>query len=180
MENWYPIRLLNIEGKARSVFFETRQERKTALLEIIAAQGFENQLDQYYIFESLSDCSSNPVNLAVHKNTGVKVAIKTILSKTYLRLAKENGISEASAMGLCKKSKYIAKLVEEFMIADKSYIVTKYVESGDLLTYLESKGVDRLPEAEVRDLFKQIATAVAACHEVNVSHRDIKHLNVLI
>lgn len=61
-----------------------------------------------------------------------------------------------------------------------TYIVTKFVKSGDLLSYMEKLGVDRLPEAMARVFIKQIAIAVATYHAEGVAHRDLKHLNILV
>lgn len=118
--------------------------------------------------------------MAVHKITGAKVAIKQIVTKDYNRLSCENGISEAAAMRLCSKSKQTVSLVEDFTVGKHTYIVTKFIKTGDLLAYLESMDVNRVPEHFARSLFKQIVQAVATCHSQGVVHRDIKHLNVLI
>jgi serine/threonine protein kinase len=91
-----------------------------------------------------------------HRITGVKVAIKEMESAKYLRMTKENGISEGDAMELCSASSHIVGLVEEFTLGSKTYLVSKFINGGDLLSYLSNKGVDRLPEAEACFLFKQV------------------------
>ena len=83
------------------------------------------------------------------------MAIKVIETETYKRLKRENGISEGAATkSCCNKSPYVVQLVEEFRLGYQTYIVTKFVKGGDILSYLKSKGVNRLPEAEARQLFK--------------------------
>lgn len=138
------------------MFFATRKERKTAILAVLAAQGFESQLAQYKIISTLSNSSSNPVSLASHKLTGIKVAIKTVASKDYARLTIENGISEAAAMGMFQKDSNTASLIEEFTIGNQTYIVTKFVKTGDLLSYLDERNINKLSEPEARSLFRQI------------------------
>ena len=49
-------------------------------------------------------------------------------------------------MLLCKQSPYIIPLIDEFTHEDKVYIVTKYARGGNLLNYLNGRGVTRLPE----------------------------------
>ena len=147
---------------------------------MLSAQGFENQLDQYEILSTLSSTSSNPVSLAVHRTIGIKVAIKSVKTKDYVRLTMENGVSEAGAMGKFQKNNNTAYLIEEFSHGKLTYIVTKFVKTGDLLCYLEGLGVDRLSESDARQLFKQIVTGVAEYHSAGIVHRDIKHLNILI
>ena len=68
---------------------------------IIQAQGFENQLDQYEVHHAIGEGSCNPVWFGCHRITGIKVAIKVMESAKYIRMTKENGISEGDAMELC-------------------------------------------------------------------------------
>ena len=46
---WYPLKMVLPQSKSRSVFFESRSQRRKALSTILEAQGFENQLEQYEI-----------------------------------------------------------------------------------------------------------------------------------
>ena len=143
-------------------------------------QGFQNQLDQYEITGSLSEDSANPVYLAKHRITQQKVAIKVIPQEKYSRLRKENGVSEAQAMESCQKSQHITKLIEEIRQDDKTFLVTKFVKNGDLLNFLETKGLEKLPESETRELISQIAAGLKEIHSQGLVHMDIKHLNILI
>lgn len=70
-----------------------------------------------------------------HKFTNLKVAIKTIDILEYVRLQKENRISEVDAMVLCQDSDFIVKFIEKFTLDDQVYIVTKFAPGGDLLNY---------------------------------------------
>ena len=49
-------------------------------------------------------------------------------------------------MTLCKQSPYIIPLIDEFEQEDNIYLVTKYARGGNLLNYLNGRGVTRLPE----------------------------------
>jgi len=67
----------------------------------------------------------------------------------------------------------------DFMSTDrKYYIVTEYVDGGDLWDFVTS--VDRLPEATAKNLFKQLITAVQHMHSRGIGHRDIKPENILV
>jgi len=77
-------------------------------------------------------------------------------------------------------SSHIVGLVEEFTLGSKTYLVSKFINGGDLLSYLSNKGVDRLPEAEARVLFKQVVKGVKDCHAKGIVHRDLKHMNILV
>ena len=73
-----------------------------------------------------------------------------------MRMMRENSISEGEAMELCSTSSHVVGLIEEFTLGSKTYLVTKFINGGDLLSYLNNKGVDRLTETEARVLFKQV------------------------
>ena len=77
-------------------------------------------------------------------------------STKYMRMTRENSISEGEAMELCSTSSHVVGLIEEFTLASETYLVTKFINGGDLLSYLSNKGVDRLTETEARVLFKQV------------------------
>ena len=72
------------------------------------------------------------------------------------------------------------QLVEEFQQEGQTFIVTKFQQGGDLLSYLKRLGVNSLPEYRARHIFAQLAKGVREVHVQNIVHRDIKHLNVFI
>ena len=129
---------------------ESRRVRRDLITAIQAAQGFSSPLDQYRIEESIGEGSCNPVWVGVHKTSGVRVAIKAMDTKKYQRLATENQVSEGNAMYLCQGSTQVINFIEEFQMQGQTYIVTKFARGGDLLSYLTSLGVDRLPENTAR------------------------------
>ena len=61
------------------------------------------------------------------------VVIKSIEKAKYERLQKEDLVSEAEALELCKESVYIIKLIEKFNYKGDIYLVTKFACGGDLL-----------------------------------------------
>ena len=85
----------------------------------------------------------------MHKNSGVRVAIKAMETSSYKRLSTENAVSEGDAMYACQGSTKVVKLFEEFTMQNKTYLVTKLARGGDLLGYLSALGLDRLPEERV-------------------------------
>lgn len=48
------------------------------------------------------------------------------------------------------------KIIEEFKLRGKVYLVTKLANGGDLLSYLAAQGEDKLPEIRVRELMHQL------------------------
>ena len=83
-------------------------------------------------------------------------------------------------MSLCQDSNYVVNFIEQFVINDKIYIVTKFVKGGDLLEYLSALNVNRLPEHQSLVIFKQIAEGVRDIHEAGIVHRDLKYKNIFV
>lgn len=87
-------------------------------------------------------------------------------------------LNEAECLHECRGHNNIVDFVD-FMSTDrKYYIVTEYVDGGDLWDFVTS--VDRLPEATAKNLFKQLITAVQHMHSRGIGHRDIKPENILV
>ena len=85
-------------NKSRTVFLESRCLRANHLAAILRAQGFQNQLDQYVVEETIGEGSCNPVWVGYHRTSRLRVAIKAVETEKYRRLTRENQISEGSAM----------------------------------------------------------------------------------
>eukprot|EP00808_Paulinella_micropora_P024763 g50916.t1 len=62
---------------------------------------------------------------------------------------------------------------------DKSiYVVTEYVNGGELFDYLLERG--KLPRHRVLSILAQLVAALEHCHALSVCHRDLKPENVLM
>ena len=51
-------------------------------------------------------------------------------------------------------------------------------ENGDLLDYINSRRY--LPEPEAKHFYRQMSSAIAYCHSVNIIHRDLKCENIML
>lgn len=91
------------------------------------------------MINTIGEGSCNPVYVAKHKITGLKCAIKVMETAKCHKSRNENGISEVTAMELCQNSQNVASLIESFTHENRTYIVTKFYKTGDLLAYLESQ-----------------------------------------
>lgn len=83
-------------------------------------------------------------------------------------------------MTMCSPSKNLVALVESFEHEGQVFIVTKYAKGGNLLSYLNDKGLDCLEEARAKHVIRQIAQGVADMHSNGFVHRDLKHLNIFM
>jgi tRNA A-37 threonylcarbamoyl transferase component Bud32 len=58
------------------------------------------------------------------------------------------------------------------------FLVMELLDGVDLATYLQRKGV--LPEAEIREIFRQMCHALRLAHEAGIVHRDLKPPNIFL
>ena len=115
---------------------------------------------------------------AQHSETGTAYALK-VLNKDYLV---QRGMVDQvkTEIAILKRIKhpFIANMHEIMSSREKIFLVMELVTGGDLFDKIAVQGP--LKEDEGRDLFGQILTAVAHCHDNGVCHRDIKPENVLM
>lgn len=115
---------------------------------------------------------------AQHSETGTAYALK-VLNKDYLV---QRGMVEQvkTEIAILKQIKhpFIVNMHEIMSSRDKIFLVMELVTGGDLFDKIAVQGP--LKEGEGRNLFGQILTAIAHCHDRGVCHRDIKPENVLM
>jgi serine/threonine protein kinase len=71
----------------------------------------------------------------------------------------------------------IVSVLDHVRVGDHTALVLEHVEGGDLRALLAQ---GPLPSAVALDLFRQVASALAAAHAAGLVHRDLKPSNVLI
>ncbi|CAE6412490.1 unnamed protein product [Rhizoctonia solani] len=152
-------------------------------------------LGDYVLTKTLGAGSMGKVKLAVHTPTGQKLAIKIVprvsthsssTPMTASQLAKAQAkdaskeirhIREA-ALSMLLYHPYICGMREIITHPGHYYMVTEYVDGGQMLDYIISHG--RLRERAARKFARQIGSALEYCHKNNVVHRDLKIENILI
>ncbi|KAK0655964.1 hypothetical protein B0T16DRAFT_424640 [Cercophora newfieldiana] len=72
----------------------------------------------------------------------------------------------------------IIQLLDIWENRQEIYIVTEYVEKGDMFGFINWNG--RLEEEEAMLYFRQIMSALEYCHSLNICHRDLKPENILL
>lgn len=141
--------------------------------------------DSYDVLNKLGDGAFSSVFLAVHKPTGIHVAIKII--------KKPNPNSDDTSH---HKSKYsdvireveilkslnhpnIVKLFEFFEDETNFYFVQELCEHGTVAQYIMEYGSSEGPE--IKKIFLQLINALYYLHEVvGILHCDIKAENILL
>ncbi len=124
----------------------------------------------------LGEGSSGRVSLAVHRLTGMNVAVKTIMRSECERQMMDFPPLEIALLKALNHEN-ICQLYHVIFTAQAVHLV---LERGDedLLDYSLEKGA--LPEAEVSFLFCQILRAVSYMHSCGITHRDLKLENILL
>ena len=132
----------------------------------------------YMIGKQLGKGAFGKVYLALHRLTGLKVAIKAI-DKSIIQdeRTRRKVFQEVYVM---KKINHpnVIRLLEVFESKRHLMIVLEYCGGGDLLQLVKSRG--QLTETEGKHIFSQVINGVQACHIKNIIHRDIKLDNLLI
>ena len=132
----------------------------------------------YEIGAEIGSGSFGTVNIAEHRTTGEKVAVKCI-SKS--RIQKSNmGSQVKKEITTMKKLDHpnIVRIKEVLMSNSHLYLVLEYAGGGELFSKIATRG--KLSENLARRYFRQIMEAVSFCHSQYICHRDIKPENVLL
>ena len=87
----------------------------------------------------------------------------------------------ANEVGLLKAlagSKHVVRLHDVISDLGNIYLVMELCRGGELMSVISQSR--RMTERAVASMFRQVASAVADCHQLGIAHRDIKLENVLI
>ncbi|KIK64112.1 hypothetical protein GYMLUDRAFT_95016 [Collybiopsis luxurians FD-317 M1] len=153
-------------------------------------------LGDYTLSKTLGAGSMGKVKLATHNMTGEQLAVK-ILPRVNPTVPPTNGATpdavarqaskdaskeirtlREAALSMLLHHPYICGMREMIVHQHHYYMVSEYVNGGQMLDYIISHG--RLRERVARKFARQIGSALDYCHRNNVVHRDLKIENILI
>ncbi|KAK0668583.1 putative serine/threonine-protein kinase [Cercophora samala] len=163
----------------------------------------KTHIGPWQLGKTLGKGTSARVRLARHRVTGQLVAIK-ILSKSTAFINQSGSLANLDRLecrtpqtnvegGLRRmpiaiereiavlkliEHPNIIKLLDIWENRSEIYMVTEFVEKGDMFEFIRSIGA--LNEWEVIFYFRQIMSALDYCHSLNICHRDLKPENILL
>ncbi|KAJ2662776.1 Protein kinase [Coemansia sp. RSA 1200] len=137
----------------------------------------KQKIGNYTVLQTVGVGSFGKVKLAVHSQTGHKVALK-IIGRSKLAHSDMIGRVNREIQYLkMLRHPHIIKLYEVITTATDIIMVIEYA-GGELFNYIVERG--RMNERDARRFFQQIVSAVEYCHRRNIVHRDLKPENVLL
>jgi tetratricopeptide (TPR) repeat protein len=99
---------------------------------------------------------------------------------TGLRRSEVDRLREVGARVQMASHPHIIAAHDVIEAAESIYVVSPYVEGGDLRARLESSGQSGLPLQEALTIASQVARALEHAHDCGIIHCDVKPANVLL
>ncbi|KAK0733644.1 hypothetical protein B0T26DRAFT_30934 [Lasiosphaeria miniovina] len=163
----------------------------------------KTHIGPWQLGKTLGEGTSARVRLARHRVSHKLVAIK-IVAKSKAYLTQSGSLANLDQMDVrnptsksdgglprmplaIEREIAILKLIEHPNIIKlhdiwenraEIYLVTEYVEKGDMYDFMNWNGP--LNEDEAMYYFRQIMSALEYCHSLNICHRDLKPENILL
>eukprot|EP00050_Salpingoeca_kvevrii_P006477 m.289658 g.289658 ORF g.289658 m.289658 type:complete len:529 (+) comp12166_c0_seq1:653-2239(+) len=140
---------------------------------ISTPQGF---VGMYDFRETLGTGHFSVVKVAQHVISKRRVAVKIIEKCKLDKDELAHLHHEVRVMKLIRHP-HVVRLYQVVDTPSRLYLILELGSGGDLYDYITTNGA--LPEAQAKDIFVQIAEAVAFCHQHHIVHRDLKPENVV-
>ena len=140
----------------------------------------KTDLNEYSVGEKLGQGAYTTVRSAVHIISHKKVAVKTYQrSRISSASRKKLIVQEIQALERLQHPGVI-KLYEKVQTSEEFHLVLEYVSGSSLHGYLKRRINRKLSENEAKNILKQLLEVVNYCHDMNVTHRDIKLENIIV
>ena len=139
----------------------------------------EQLYGNYRVVRKLGEGGMGVVFEAVHDQIGKRAAVK-VLQANFANDAQLSArfLTEARAVDMVHHPGLVS--IFEFGRTDEGapYLVMEYLDGPTLRARMDAQRP--LPVADTRRIMRQISSALAAAHEKNVVHRDLKPDNVML
>ncbi|KAI8991854.1 kinase-like domain-containing protein [Mycotypha africana] len=138
-------------------------------------------IGEYIMSSTIGHGSTGRVKLGIHQSTGLKVAIKIIPRiQLHSSIRITQAVERELAVLQLLHHPNLINLYQVLQDEQNIYFITEYVPGGELYYLLSERHDRRLSELEAKDIFSQIASALAWCHSRHICHRDLKPENILL
>ncbi|VDD78641.1 unnamed protein product [Mesocestoides corti] len=138
----------------------------------------EVRIGNYIIGETLGSGTFGKVKVAIHKSTGVQVAVK-IVNRDKIKALDVAGKLRREIQNLWLfRHPHIIKLYQVISTPTDIFMIMEYVSGGELFEFIVKSG--KISERDARKFFQQIISGVDYCHRHKVVHRDLKPENLLL
>ncbi len=136
------------------------------------------EIPGYKTIKQIGKGGFGAVYLAIHKNTGLKMALKTMLqtqqsTKKQILLFER----EIDTMGHLNHPN-IVKLQDYGFKSGIHYFVMEFIESGSLMDIIS--GTNSIPIEQAKLIMLQTLEGLAYAHSRDIIHRDLKPSNILL
>ena len=101
-----------------------------------------------------------------------------VLDRKKMNKSMERSLKDEISTLIGLEHPHIVRLYDTFTTLNSFYLVTEYLEGGELLDRIVEK--TSYSEREARDVSAVILGAVAYMHERRIAHRDLKPENLLL
>ena len=144
---------------------------------MFVAKGEGTLRDTYKIGKVLGEGAFGEVRLCTHRESGDKRAVKVLRKDA---MDEEETAAMLNEINILKGLDHpnVVKIYEYFEDAKRFYIVTQFIEGGELFDEIIKKG--SFNEKEASTLMKQLLSCITYCHSKNIVHRDLKPENVML
>lgn len=138
------------------------------------------RVGEYEVGEVIGSGSFSTVYRGVHVKTKLDVAIKSV-SREKLDSSKKHQENLDSEIEIMKRLKHdnVVELYDLYTTETNIFLVLELCKGGDLSSAIKRNG-GRFEEIQVKRMLSQIAKGLAALHEQNLIHRDLKPQNLLL
>ena len=132
--------------------------------------------DEYEYIKKISKACFGDIFLILHKKTNKKRILKVYNSKKMAGTT-QNKFEEEIEIIKNLDHPNIFKIYEFFKDSENFYLVTEFLEGGELFDYVSNI---KLSEKKIFIIFEQIISTLNYLHKKNIIYRDIKLENLLL